>query len=48
MTPMFKPTTLALALVSALALSGCPKQEHSDQPAADASRTAATPAPAKR
>ena len=27
MTPMFKPTTLALALVSAVALSGCPKQE---------------------
>ncbi len=47
MTPMFKPTTLALALVSAVALSGCPKQEHSDQPAADANVTTATPAPAK-
>ena len=44
---MFKPATLALALVSAVALSGCPKQEHSDQPAADANVTAAAPAPAK-
>ena len=46
MTPMFKPTTLALALVSALALSGCPQQERPDQPAADAVAAAATPAAA--
>jgi putative endopeptidase len=46
MNPM-KPATLALAIVSALALAGCPKQEKPDQPSTAAADTAAaTSAPA--
>jgi putative endopeptidase len=44
MTPMFNPTTLAAALVSALALSGCAKQDASVAHAADAAKPAASAA----
>ncbi len=45
MTHAIKPTTLAIALLTSLALSGCPKQEKADQPTAGAS--AAMPATAR-
>jgi putative endopeptidase len=43
MNPM-KPASLALAIVSAIALGGCPKQPGTDQPAADAAASTAAPA----